>query len=610
MAYTATPGQVLLVTKGSYVDEYPDGAYYPQRIYQWKKNGVDIPGARNPSYQILSSDVGSSLTVTETIWRIPETSGGGPEAWSVTNPTTTSSPPVLVVAGSYDTTGLIGPTNLGSTTYVGSFKLPNAPTGGPYPNQGFAYGAYYMGFVAAPYGPGGQKSLLVQGDRTTINPAIHISIPADNLLKNAFANSATNLNAATVLSPTDYLVPLYDNRGGDSLIGDKGDGFTQFDGTTGPPGRALHHIPGTNKILITATDTYGNSPQGFVYRRPLDISANGMNQIEGPVIAMQPGVMENPRAITGYICNVPSEWQTALDADLLMGVTSLSVIGATSDGPSLFGFKSSQINISLTKQARGNVQAITSNTITLEASASNVPDFYKGFSIHIPTFTRNPITIIGYDGPSRTAFVDDANSYGGYYKAGEAPTGIPISSAVGLPYKIYPILPGTAFAKYSPGQLSGRRWEELNPFWHDVCDARSICFPSGTKSILAIGFAGQGIYTYNGNGEITGGIGYQADSQMNGPRIWDGQSFARGPHVFPNGGQIWAFNVNDLIAVKNGQKSYSKINPYATWSFDVPYGDGKVSSMAYDDSTKRVYVAQNNERAAAGGVVHVYQINI
>jgi hypothetical protein len=200
----------------------------------------------------------------------------------------------------------------------------------------------------------------------------------------------------------------------------------------------------------------------------------------------------------------------------------------------------------------------------------------------------------------------DGTGYGVYVSSTGYLTG---TAPEGALYKIYPTLEGTMLLGYYPGDLAAEKAGEVgNAFtWTD--GVRGVFFPSGAKSIIFLGSGGAGTWVYNGNGEITGPDGYNGDYMFDGPKIYDPQSYARGPHAFPYYGKVWAYNVDDLVKVKNGQLTFNKVAPYGMWTMPFPYSS-LLTGVGYDDETKRIYITQSNELVGyPKGVVHVYQVN-
>jgi len=118
-----------------------------------------------------------------------------------------------------------------------------------------------------------------------------------------------------------------------------------------------------------------------------------------------------------------------------------------------------------------------------------------------------------------------------------------------------------------------------------------IAFPSGTRSVLFIGRHGAGTPCY-GEGAACGD---QADSY-------------KGEHAYPYVHQVWAYDANDLVAVKNGSKRPYDVKPYATWQLKEMNNSGTASIRGafYEPATSRIYVTEAYGDAPK---VHVYQVN-
>jgi hypothetical protein len=109
-----------------------------------------------------------------------------------------------------------------------------------------------------------------------------------------------------------------------------------------------------------------------------------------------------------------------------------------------------------------------------------------------------------------------------------------------------------------------------------------VAFVPGTRSVLFFGPIGTGNFYY---GEAAAAN--------------DANRTSKGPHSI--GGnyvlQVWAYDANDFVAVKDGQKNPWDITPYATWNFDFPLPDGPkyMGGVAFDPATGRLYVSEVNE---------------
>jgi hypothetical protein len=116
-----------------------------------------------------------------------------------------------------------------------------------------------------------------------------------------------------------------------------------------------------------------------------------------------------------------------------------------------------------------------------------------------------------------------------------------------------------------------------------------IVFPSGTRSVLFWSRHGYGSPTYKTDDGGCGGT--------------------HGEGAAPYRRQITAFDANDLLAVKNGQKSPYAVRPYAWWTVPGPSdscGKFTASGLAYDPISRRIYGSLSYGESPA---IHVWQVN-
>jgi hypothetical protein len=137
-----------------------------------------------------------------------------------------------------------------------------------------------------------------------------------------------------------------------------------------------------------------------------------------------------------------------------------------------------------------------------------------------------------------------------------------------------------------------------NSLFNLCTEIKGVVFPGGTRSVLFVGRHDTGSYCY-GTGGASGGDCY------------DPANSSKGPHFYPYVYQIWAYDVNDLVSVKNGQKQPWQLRPYATWTLTLPFADSfrRVGGAAWDPSTRRMYILTQYSDGAQP-VVHAYQINV
>jgi hypothetical protein len=163
--------------------------------------------------------------------------------------------------------------------------------------------------------------------------------------------------------------------------------------------------------------------------------------------------------------------------------------------------------------------------------------------------------------------------------------------AAGSTFTTYPVL---YYSQTHPG-LGAH--DATSPVWNATSQFRGMHFIPNTKTILYTGFHGTGSVCYG-----------EAAACGNDPL-----QIYKGFHAYPYHHQIWAYNVDDLIAVKNGTKFPWQIQPYSYWTVTFPYGDVNdavlIGGSAYDSTNKRLFIAQ----AATDGsspIIHVFSLNV
>jgi hypothetical protein len=138
-----------------------------------------------------------------------------------------------------------------------------------------------------------------------------------------------------------------------------------------------------------------------------------------------------------------------------------------------------------------------------------------------------------------------------------------------------------------------------------------VVMPEGFRSVLFIGNHGEGAWCY-GNGT--------SDPKLDHVRGPDGEIYcydpvngAKGQHAYPYTHFVWAYDVNDLAAVKAGTKQPWQVVPYATWRLSLPYGVNELAGVAYDASRQRLYVIEKGLEPVGCctflPVVHVLQVD-
>ena len=123
-----------------------------------------------------------------------------------------------------------------------------------------------------------------------------------------------------------------------------------------------------------------------------------------------------------------------------------------------------------------------------------------------------------------------------------------------------------------------------------------MVFPEGMRSVLFVGRHGIGTFCY-GTGGASGG------------ECFDPEDASKGNHAYPYRYYVWAYDANDLAAVKAGQRQPWDVQPYAVWSLSLPIASGNthLRGATYDPATGRLFVSQaygDNEYP----VIHVFTV--
>jgi hypothetical protein len=146
-----------------------------------------------------------------------------------------------------------------------------------------------------------------------------------------------------------------------------------------------------------------------------------------------------------------------------------------------------------------------------------------------------------------------------------------------------------------------------NATWAPTSQIGGIVWVPGTRSVLFFGSHGTGRSTYGtpGQTDITGQV------------IVDPTSGDQGDHAWPYVYKVWAYDANDLLAVKNGTRNPSSLDPYATWEFTTPTGPvpnwlHRVAGAAFDPATDRLYIKLMDQWTVDAfeprSIVHVFQV--
>ena len=134
--------------------------------------------------------------------------------------------------------------------------------------------------------------------------------------------------------------------------------------------------------------------------------------------------------------------------------------------------------------------------------------------------------------------------------------------------------------------------ESANDLFNLATHMAGVAFPPGSRSVLFFGRQGTGTYCY--------GIGSECGDPCDD---------SHGTHAWPYRHQVWAYDANDLVRVRQGQLACWEVRPYAVWPLEG-LGGGDCADMegaAFDPATGLLYVA---ESYGEDPHLHVFRITV
>jgi hypothetical protein len=154
-------------------------------------------------------------------------------------------------------------------------------------------------------------------------------------------------------------------------------------------------------------------------------------------------------------------------------------------------------------------------------------------------------------------------------------------------------------------------WAGSSPAYGGTTAMGGVAIIAGTRTALFVGRNGTGPFCY-GNGT--------SERQLAGSHGPDGESYCydpvssdKGQHAYPYNYQVWAYDLNDLAAVKAGRMKPWDPKPYGTWPLDlrIPAPVTGIGGVGYDPVRQRLYLSQmqaDQDGYAYRPLIHVFQI--
>jgi hypothetical protein len=166
-------------------------------------------------------------------------------------------------------------------------------------------------------------------------------------------------------------------------------------------------------------------------------------------------------------------------------------------------------------------------------------------------------------------------------------------------------VPAKMLLGYPQGHEELGRHSETGALFNASVNMGGIAFVPRTRSLLFIGRRGGGPVCY-GPGTSDATLAGKPDGAGN---TWcmDPTDHSKGFHGYPYQHFVWAYDANDLLKVKNGDKKPWDLRPYETWTLAGANdkGTARMRSVTFDPMTRRIYMT---EEYADEPRVHVWQV--
>lgn len=153
--------------------------------------------------------------------------------------------------------------------------------------------------------------------------------------------------------------------------------------------------------------------------------------------------------------------------------------------------------------------------------------------------------------------------------------------------------PATPLVYYTSQHPLGE-WGKTGTLFNGSTAMAGLVLPKGSRSLLFFGRQGTGAFCY--------GTGQDCN---------DPTDSSKGNHAYPYIHQVWAYDLDDLLAVKQGTKKPWEVKPYQTWELKLPFSSGSrvLQSVAYDPASQRIFIAQRNTDGDRP-LIHVLKVKL
>lgn len=175
-------------------------------------------------------------------------------------------------------------------------------------------------------------------------------------------------------------------------------------------------------------------------------------------------------------------------------------------------------------------------------------------------------------------------------------------------------VPAVSLVGYPHTLPLGSGYNTQSTLFNGTTMITGVVFPAGTRSVLFFGRQGVGPFCYGPGTLDTSLAGTVASVLAHDKWCYDPAQSGKGTHAYPYVYQVWAYDANDLLAVKNGSKQPYEIQPYATWTLTLPFESpakyNRIGGAAYDPQDDLIYVSQMCGDSNCNPIIHAFKVTL
>lgn len=174
-------------------------------------------------------------------------------------------------------------------------------------------------------------------------------------------------------------------------------------------------------------------------------------------------------------------------------------------------------------------------------------------------------------------------------------------------------VPATILVGYPHATPLSTGWATQSNLYNGTTNINGVVFPDRTASVLFFGSQGIGPFCY-GPGTSDEALAGTTQASTGDTWCYDPAVSSKGTHAYPYVDQVWAYNANDLLQVKNGTEQDYQVKPYSVWTLPLPYnttnGINTIGGAAYDPADNLIFISEKCPLTSCTPIIDVYKVDM